>query len=183
MVDKCSGSDKCADDPDPAAVARRARLGLLAKAVDRLGQCTVKPCVINRVTPEITGRLSTEPVVAKLLSDPVGARPIYYIKPRLLSAEPAVERLLPVKLDRQLSPRPIKLRLLFVKLVDVGRQHLAKLAIERQPSTKLAVDKQPSTGPFVNRAAPASSIELGATTSHRARDQGVANRVVPETTG
>ena len=43
-------------------------------------------------------------MVARVLSDPVGARPILYIKPRLLSAEPVVNRLLPSRLDRQLLP-------------------------------------------------------------------------------
>jgi len=53
------GSDECADDPGPAAVASLARLGPFPKVIDRVEQCTVEPCVVNRAAPEVAGRISS----------------------------------------------------------------------------------------------------------------------------
>lgn len=99
MVDERERSEERAVDSCPAAVAR----------FDRVGQCTIGPCVVNRVAPSIARRFYSAKlvVVAKLLSDPVVARPTFNIKPRILPAKLVVDRLLPVSLvdvDRQFAP-------------------------------------------------------------------------------
>ena len=78
---------ECANSP---AVARLERFRAAeAKVVNKVGQCAFELSTDNRTAPEVEGRLSCKLGVARLLSDPVGPRPICYIKPGLL---PKTER-------------------------------------------------------------------------------------------
>jgi hypothetical protein len=107
LAGKRGGPDEYAKNP---AVAR-----LGPKVVKKVEQCAVELSTVNRTAPQGGERLSAGLVVARILSDRVGAGTIFNTKPRILFAElVVVDRLLPAKFDRQLPP--IKPRLLPTRL-------------------------------------------------------------------
>ena len=107
MAGKRAGPDEYAEDP---AVAR-----LRPEVVKKVEQCVVELRTVNRTAPQDGGRLSAGLVVARILSDRVGARTTFNAKPRILFAELfVVDRLLPAKFDRLLPP--IKPKLLPTRL-------------------------------------------------------------------